>query len=64
MEIVYSNHALERMEEREIAGRMVESLLLRPERVVEGRSASSVTVTVPPIPRITTRLPDPGTPTP
>ena len=64
MEIVYSNHALERMEEREIAGRMVESLLLRPERVVEGRSASSVTVTVPPIPRITTRLPGPGTPTP
>ena len=64
MEIVYSNHGLERMEGREIAGRVVESLLLRPERVVEGRSASAVTVTAHLLPRITTRLPDPGTPTP
>ena len=46
MEIVYSNHALERMEEREIAGRMVESLLLRPERVVEGETADEYSGTL------------------
>ena len=39
MEIVYSNHALERMEEREIARRMVEGLLSRPEQVIEGETA-------------------------
>ena len=42
MEIVYSNHALERMEERAITGLMVESLLSRPEQVVEGETADGV----------------------
>ncbi len=39
MEVVYSSHARERMEEREIAGPAVEHLLLNPDQVIEGRTA-------------------------
>ena len=46
MEIVYGNHALERMEEREIAGRMVEGLLLHPVRVIEGETADEYSGTL------------------
>ena len=46
MDIIYSNHARERMEEREITGLMVESLLLRPEHVIEGETANEYSGTI------------------
>lgn len=46
MEIVYSNHALERMEERGIAGVMVERLLSSPQQVVEGETADEYSGTL------------------
>ena len=46
MEIVYSNHALERMEERAITGLMVESPLSRPKQVVEGETADEYSGTL------------------
>ena len=39
MEIIYSSHARERMEEREIAGPAVEHLLINPDQVIEGETA-------------------------
>lgn len=39
MEIVYSSHARERMEEREITSPAVEHLLINPDQVIEGRTA-------------------------
>lgn len=41
MEIVYSNHALERMEERGIAGLMVERLLSSPGQVVRPQTSTA-----------------------
>ena len=39
MEIVYSSHARERMEEREITSPAVEHLLINPDQVIEDRTA-------------------------
>ena len=39
MEIIYSSHASERMEEREITAVAVEHLLINPDQVIEGKTA-------------------------
>ncbi len=39
MEIIYSSHARERMEEREVTGPAVEHLLINPDQVIGGKTA-------------------------
>lgn len=39
MEVIYSRHSRERMEERAIASPMVERLLSHPERIIHGETA-------------------------